>query len=114
MKSQKIPQDVIGNIAILKFNKTIKQAQKKKIANKILKQNKNITTVLEKSQKIKGRLRKAKTKFLAGEKTKITIHNENNCKFLLNIDETYFSPRLSSHRKQTLEKATDSRNASIA
>ena len=104
MKSQKIPQDVIGNIAILKFNKTIKQAQKKKIANKILKQNKNITTVLEKSQKIKGRLRKAKTKFLAGEKTKITIHNENNCKFLLNIDETYFSPRLSSHRKQTLEK----------
>jgi len=100
---KKIPQDIIGNIAILKFQK-IKQTGKKKLAQKFLKQHKNISTVLEKTEKIKGRLRKAKTKFLAGKNTKETTHKENNCKFKFNVDETYFSPRLSEHRKQTLEK----------
>lgn len=95
----KTPQDIIGNIAVLKFPKKTGWLKKKLTARKILKQNKNIKTVVEKTEKIKGRLRKPKTKHTAGKKTKQTIYKENNCIFKLNIDETYFSPRLSSHRK---------------
>jgi tRNA (guanine37-N1)-methyltransferase len=62
--------------------------------------NKGIKTVLEKTEKIKGRLRKFTTKYLAGENTKEVLYRENNCIFRFNIDETYFSPRLSNERKE--------------
>ena len=110
---KKTPHDIIGNIAILKFPKQTKKSEKIKVAKKFLKQ-KNIKTILEKTEKIKGRLRKPQTKFLAGEKTKQTIHTESGCKFLLNIDETYFSPRLSNERKiiadEIAKKTTKTKN----
>ena len=95
--------DVIGSIAILSFNKKLSKKQKKKLAGKILKQ-KNIETVLEKSERIKGRLRVPKFRLLAGKMQKETIHKENDCKFRLNIEKCYFSPRLAEERKQVAEK----------
>jgi len=95
----RVPLDVIGNIAILKFPEDVSLNEKKKYADNFLKSNKSISSVLEKTEKVKGRLRKTKTRFLAGENTRETIHNENGCRFFLNVDETYFSPRLSNERK---------------
>ena len=62
--------DVLGNIAIVNFSKDTNLKERKKFANKILRECKPIKTVLEKQGKIKGRLRKLQTKYLAGEKTK--------------------------------------------
>jgi tRNA (guanine37-N1)-methyltransferase len=90
--------DTIGNIVILKFPKGTKPADKKKVANQILKERSSVKTILEKTEKVKGRLRTITTKFLAGEKTKETIHRESGCSFKLNIDTCYFSPRLSNER----------------
>jgi tRNA (guanine37-N1)-methyltransferase len=96
---KKIPQDIVGNIAILKFpKKTLKLIRILK-ARKFLKQNKTVTTVVEKVEKVQGRLRTQKTKHLAGIKTKNATYKENNCTFKFNIDESYFSPRLSNERK---------------
>ncbi|MBA7653754.1 hypothetical protein ES703_61615 [subsurface metagenome] len=92
--------DLLGNIAIVKFPKDCKQAEKKKFAEKLLKEQKSIKTVLEKQGKIKGRLRKIKTKYLTGEKTKEVLYKENACVFRFNVDTTYFSPRLSNERKE--------------
>ena len=83
-------------------------SEKKKFAKKILEQNKSVKTVLEKSGKFAGRLRKMKTRFLAGEKTKEVLYKENNCVFRFNIDETYFSPRLSNERKEIASKIKNS------
>ena len=94
---------VLGNIAIVNFPDEYK-GSKKRFAEKILKENKAITTVLEKSSKFSGRLRKMQTKHLAGEKTKEVLYKENNCVFRFNIDETYFSPRLSNERKEIASK----------
>ena len=94
---------VLGNIAIINFPDEYK-GSKKRFAEKILKENKAITTILEKSGKFAGRLRKMKTKYLAGEKTKEVLYKENNCVFRFNIDETYFSPRLSNERKEIASK----------
>ena len=94
---------VLGNIAIVNFPDEYKSS-KKKFANRILKENKAITTVLEKSGKFAGRLRKMRTKYLAGEKTKEVLYRENNCIFRFSIDETYFSPRLSNERKEIASK----------
>lgn len=87
--------DVIGSIAIFK-----KGMGSKKEASRILKNNKNIKTFLQKSEKVKGRLRTIKTRWIAGEKTLETVYRENGCSFKLNIETCYFSPRLSEERKE--------------
>ena len=92
--------NVIGNIAIVNFSDNTKKVAKLKFAQKILKEQKNITTVLEKSGKFSGRLRKMKTNYLAGKKTKEVLYKENDCVFRFNVDTTYFSPRLSNERKE--------------
>ena len=92
--------DVLGNIAIVNFSDDMKSLDKIRFAKKILKENKAVTTILEKRGKVKGRLRKIKTKYLAGGKTKEVLYKENGCVFRFNIDTTYFSPRLSNERKE--------------
>ena len=101
---KKIPQDIVGDIAILKFPFDMKSAEKKKLGARFLKEHKNVETVLEKSGKFKGRLRKLETKFVVGVRKKETVHTESGCKFIFDVDETYFSPRLASHRKETCEE----------
>ena len=101
---KKIPQDILGNIAILKFPKRTFQITKIIKARKFIKQHKNVKTVLEKRGGFSGELRTQKTKHLAGIKTKETTYFENNSTFKFNIDETYFSPRLSEERKKTAEE----------
>jgi tRNA (guanine37-N1)-methyltransferase len=96
--------DILGNIAIVKFPLNAKANEKKLFAKKLFKENNSIKTVLEKIGKFKGRLRKMQTRFVAGEKTKEVLYKENGCIFRFNVDETYFSPRLSNERKEIAKK----------
>lgn len=96
--------DVLGNIAILKFDRDTKIREKKKIALGFLKEHKSVSTILEKSSGFSGRLRTQKTKWLLGDKTKEALHKENGCEFRLNVDTCYFSPRLSEERKSVAGK----------
>src|SRR3989344_1493326 len=96
--------DLLGNIALVKFPRETKEKDKKKFAERLLRENKSVRTILEKTGKFKGRLRKQKTKFLLGEKTKEVLYRENGCVFRFNIDSTYFSPRLSNERKEIAGK----------
>jgi tRNA (guanine37-N1)-methyltransferase len=98
--------DVFGNIALVNFNEDEKltKKQKREFAKEILKKRKSVKTVLEKSSKFKGRLRKIETKHLVGEKNKEVLYKENNCIFRFNIGETYFSTRLANERKEIATK----------
>jgi len=96
--------DFLGDIAIVNFPREIKQKDKKKFAEKLLKEQKAIKTILGKVGKVSGRLRKPTTKYLAGVKTKEVLYHENGCVFRFNIDTTYFSPRLSNERKEIASK----------
>src|SRR3989338_6832915 len=96
--------DLLGNISLVKFPRETKEKDKKKFSEKLLRENKSVRTILEKTGKFKGRLRKQKTKFLLGEKTKEVLYRENGCVFRFNIDSTYFSPRLSNERKEIAKK----------
>ena len=92
--------NVLGNIAIVNFSDKISLELKKKFAEQLLLKHPTIKTVLEKSGKFSGRLRKMKTKHLTGEKNKEVLYKENNCVFRFNLDTTYFSPRLSNERRE--------------
>jgi len=101
---KRIPQDIVGNIAILKFPRGTLWITKKLKAIKFLKEYKSVTTVLEKTEGFSGRLRTLTTKHLAGKKTKEATYKENDCIFKFNVDESYFSPRLSNERKIIAEE----------
>ncbi|MFH1209543.1 MAG: hypothetical protein V1663_02025 [archaeon] len=90
--------DIIGTIALFsKLSKELKNKEKI-IAKTLIDLNKNIKTVVKKTEKYSGRLRLQKVKIIAGEKTKETIHKENNVTLKLNIETCYFSPRSGSER----------------
>lgn len=95
----RVPLDVVGDIAILKFSRWVPRIFKKLYAWRFLRNNKYIKVVLEKTSGFSGELRIQETKWIAGENRKDTVHRENGCVFYLNVDETYFSPRLSQDRK---------------
>lgn len=90
--------EVIGSIAILQHKASKREL--KKTAENILKTHKNIKTILAKKERVKGRLRTRKLSFIAGIKTKETIHKENNCLMKLNAETCYFSPRLANERQE--------------
>src|SRR3989344_2904331 len=90
--------DILGNVAIIKFPRDFKNLERKKFAERFLKEHKSVRTILEKTGKFQGRLRKQETKFVLGEKTKEVLYRENGCVFRFNADSTYFSPRLSNER----------------
>lgn len=104
----RIPLDVVGDIAILKFSRWHPLIYKKFYAWKLLKQNKHLKVILEKTSGFSGELRVQQTRWISGEKRKDTVHRENDCSFYLNIDETYFSPRLSQERKIVAEEIINS------
>jgi len=105
--------DLLGNIALVKFTRGVKLTAKKKWALSFLRKHKHVRTVLEKSDKISGRLRTPKTKIIAGEKTKEVLYRENGCIFRFNVDTCYFSPRLSSQRKELALKTKKGENVLV-
>lgn len=96
--------NILGSVALVNFSREDKLSDKKKFAREILKKNKVVKTVLEKSENFSGRLRKMKTRHLAGKKNKEVLYKENNCVFRFNIDSCYFSPRLSNERKEIAKR----------
>lgn len=89
--------DILGNIAIVKFLDNTSKEEKLAKAQELLK-NPSIKTVLEKTDKVHGRLRTIKTRFILGKDTLIALYNESKCRFKLNVETCYFSPRLAHER----------------
>jgi len=101
--------DLLGNIAIVKFNRDANLKEKKKEALKILDKHKSVRTILEKADGFSGRLRKQKTHWILGEKTKEALYKENGCVFRFNVDECYFSSRLSTDREEVAKQVLKSK-----
>lgn len=99
--------DVMGNISLVKFPDGTSQQEKKSFAEKIMHKHKGVETVVEKSDKFKGRLRKMQTRHILGKENKEVFYRENGCSFRFNIDDCYFSPRLSNERKEVATKVKD-------
>ncbi|MHA1106787.1 MAG: class I SAM-dependent methyltransferase [Promethearchaeota archaeon] len=98
--------DVIGNIAIVEFDRFSELSQKKgikyknRVASAIIQVNKGLKSVYEKKSEIKGIYRLREFSILKGPDNPETIHKENKCLFKLDIKTTYFSPRLVYERNR--------------
>jgi tRNA (guanine37-N1)-methyltransferase len=73
------------------------------IGETLLKINDKITTVLAKDSGHEGVFRTQKMRLLAGEDKRIGLHKENGVVLEVNVEDVYFSLRLSTERKRIME-----------
>jgi tRNA (guanine37-N1)-methyltransferase len=95
--------DVIGSIAIIEIPDEL-LSKEIIIGESLLNSHPQISTVLRKDSIHEGVFRSQKMKFLAGEDTRIALYRENNCILLVDVEDVYFSARLSTERKRISEQ----------
>lgn len=89
--------DIVGDIAVVEVPPALHKKEKL-IAEAILKNHHNIRTVAKKTGGTAGEFRIRPVKVIAGAKRTHTIYREGGCDFELDINKTYFSPRLGTER----------------
>ena len=101
--------DTVGTIAIIEIDDELHDFESI-IGNTLLNLNKNILTVFKKKGIHTGVFRTQMLAYVAGENTKETIYRENGISLKLNVEEVYFSPRLSTERQRITAQIKDDEN----
>src|SRR5919107_142890 len=89
--------DMIGSIVIVKIPDPLK-LKKQIIGETILHCIKPAKSVFAQTSAVQGDYRIRNLEFIAGEYNTITEYREHGCRFRVDIQNTYFSPRLSTER----------------
>lgn len=97
--------DVIGDIAIVRLTR-LESEEKRDFARALLLELPGVKCVFDQEGGIEGEYRLRKLRFLAGEDRTVTTHNENGCRFRVDVAKAYFSPRLSTERLRIAESAS--------
>ncbi|WP_371802034.1 class I SAM-dependent methyltransferase family protein [Candidatus Lokiarchaeum ossiferum] len=95
--------DILGSIAIIELNREEHLKLRPfifKIGELLLKNNPNLDSVYEKAGNIDGIYRTRQFKYIVGKKSTITEYKENQCRFLIDIERTFFTPRLAFERNR--------------
>ena len=96
--------DIVGDILIFNEFPTSLIKRERKVGEYLCLKFKNIKVVARKISPFSGKYRLMRLKIIYGEKRKLTKTKENNCSFLVNVEKTYFSPRLSTDRLRIAKK----------
>ncbi|MFP4523179.1 MAG: class I SAM-dependent methyltransferase [Candidatus Woesearchaeota archaeon] len=99
----KTAYDVVGTIAIIEVPDEL-LSKDVKIATALLNSHPYIKTVLRKDGIHQGVFRSQSMKFLAGIDTRIAEYKENNCRLRVDVQDVYFSARLSTERKRIAQQ----------
>ena len=89
--------DIIESIIIIRLDEKLKPYEKE-IGNALLKTHQHTQSVYS-IDPVEGELRTRSVHHITGKKQTETIHREYNTNFYVDIEKTYFSPRLATERK---------------
>ena len=89
--------DLVGDIAVVEVPDALR-AKEKLIARAVMDAHRNVRVVAKKISGTAGEFRIRPVRVIAGEKRTHTIYREGGCEFELDLNETYFSPRLGTER----------------
>jgi len=95
--------DIIGDIAVV----NVEPELEKGMAERVMAQNKNVKVVVNKVGKTSGIERVQQVRVIAGEKRTETLHRENGCRFMLDINKVFFTQRLSNERLRVVGQVKD-------
>jgi tRNA (guanine37-N1)-methyltransferase len=95
--------DVIGDIAIVKLRQG-SEGKEGALAEAILTEMKSVRCVYGQAGGIEGDFRLRKLRHLGGEKRTMTVHKENGIRLKLDVETSYFSPRLSTERLRIADR----------
>jgi len=94
--------DQIGNIIILRIPDSLLH-KRKTIGEVLLDKVKTARSVYAQSSPVEGDFRIRKLELLAGEDQTVTEYKEHGCRFKVDVEKTFFSPRLSTERDRIAE-----------
>src|SRR2546428_13057038 len=89
--------DQIGEIIILRIPESL-LLKKKMIGKVLLEKVKTAKSVFYQSSPVSGDFRTRKLELLAGEDKTETEYKEHGCRFKVDVEKAFFSPRLSTER----------------
>jgi tRNA (guanine37-N1)-methyltransferase len=98
--------DQIGDIIIVRIPDSL-LGKKEIIGKTLLQQIKNANTVFYQSSPVEGDFRIRNLELLAGENKTQTEYKEFGCRFLVDVEKVFFSPRLSTERNRIAELVKD-------
>ena len=103
--------DLLGRTAIIESRGS--RAKAKAAAQKLMKFDRRIQTVLLKAGPVEGRYRTRKLSYLAGKRGYIVEYRENGCLFRFDPRKTFFSSRLSFERSRILGLSKDNEDVCV-
>ena len=98
--------DQIGDIIIVRIPDSL--ISKKKIIGKaLLEQVKTAKTVFHQSSPVEGDFRTRNLELIEGDEKTETEYRENGCRFIVDVEKAFFSPRLSTERERIANLVND-------
>lgn len=98
--------DIIGDIAVIETSPSVEK-YKKEIGEGLLKINDNLKTVLSKAGPISTKYRVRNYEFVAGVNKTDTKHKEFSCRYFIDLEKAYFSPRLSFEHERVASQVRE-------
>lgn len=89
--------DVVGDIAIVDIPEAL-LPKARAFGEALLSLYPNVKVVARKASAVRGELRTRSLEVIAGERRTVTEHHENGVRLRVDVENVYFSPRLSSER----------------
>ena len=98
--------DQIGEIIILRIPESL-LLKKKMIGKVLLEKVKTAKSVFYQSSPVEGDYRIRQLELLAGEDSTQTEYKEHGCRFKVDVEKIFFSPRLSTERQRIADLISD-------
>jgi len=104
--------DIVGDIAVLEIPDEL-EGKERLIADAVLRIHHNLKVVAKKMGGTAGEFRIRPVKVIAGDRRTNTIYKEGGCLFELDLNKTYFSPRLGTERGRLVELVKPNENVLV-
>jgi len=98
--------DQIGNIIVIRIPESL-ISKKKVIGETLLEQVKTANSIFFQSSSVEGDFRTRDLELLAGEDKTQTEYKEFGCRFIVDVEKAFFSPRLSTERERIANLVQD-------
>lgn len=98
--------DQVGEIIIVRIPESL-EPRKKLIGETLLKEIKPARSVFYQSSDVQGDFRTRDLELLAGINDTKTEYTESGCRFIVDVEKAFFSPRLSAERERIASLVSD-------